>query len=82
MNIDPQLMRQSAAMMKNMPPDQLRNMTEMAKKMQSEGRMPPGMGGMGMPNYGNQPQNSPSLSQQSSNANVQYDFITQTLRRT
>lgn len=65
MNVDPQLMRQSAAMMKNMSPEQIRNMTEMARKMQAEGRMPPGMGGMGMPNFAAPPQTGGGFAPQS-----------------
>lgn len=71
LNVDPQLMRQSAAMMKNMNSDQLRSMTEMARKMQAEGRMPPGMGGMGMPSFPVQSTPTPSFSQQNSNTAIQ-----------
>ncbi len=59
MNIDPAMLRQSAAMMKNMSPDQLKNMTEMAQKMHASGQLPkmPGMAG------GFSPSSSANLSQ-------------------
>ena len=39
----------SVGMMKNMSPDQLKNMTEMAKKMYPNGKLPTNMGGGGFP---------------------------------
>ena len=42
MNVDPAMLRQSAAMMQNMTPEQVKNMTEMASKMYANGQLPPG----------------------------------------
>ena len=42
MNVDPAMLRQSAAMMHNMSPDQVKNMTEMASKMYANGQFPAG----------------------------------------
>lgn len=47
MNMDPAMVRQSAAMMKNMSPEQLKAMGQAAEQMYKSGNLPPGMGGMG-----------------------------------
>jgi tetratricopeptide (TPR) repeat protein len=53
MNIDPAMLRQSAAMMKNMSPEAQKNMFEMAQKMHASGQMPniPGMTPSFSPTY-------------------------------
>lgn len=51
MDLDPAMVRQSAAMMKNMSSEQQKQMFEMAQRMQSTGQFPgmPGMGNTGFP---------------------------------
>jgi hypothetical protein len=51
MNVDPSMLRQSANMMKNMSPEQLKSMTEMAKKMYPDGKFPKNPGAFPRPNF-------------------------------